>query len=295
MSAKRLTLAVQKKGRLAEGGFDLLKRAGVKLAYARDALMRRAENLPLDLMLIRDDDIPSFVATGACDYGIVGENVLYEAAARSKRVAELEVALKLGFARCRLKLAAPAGGDIASVGDLAGRTVATSYPGLTARYLAEHGLEAEIVEMGGSVEIAPRMGVADAVCDLVSTGATLEANGLRAFETVLESEAVLVRRPGDTPQAVAATAELLFQRFEGVIASRQTKYILLNAPRDRLDDIRAVLPGSDAPTVAPVVGREDVVAVHAVCTEEVFWSTLERLKGAGARSILVMPIEKMMS
>jgi ATP phosphoribosyltransferase len=295
MTAQRLRLAVQKKGRLAEGGFDLLKRAGVKLAYARDELSRRAENLPLDLMLIRDDDIPSFVAGGACDYGIVGENVLYEAAARSRRVAELEVALKLGFARCRLKLAGPADGSIRTAADLAGRTVATSYPGLLRRYLDERGIDAEIVEMGGSVEIAPRMGVADAICDLVSTGATLEANGLVAFETVLESEAVLVRKPRAPAGEAAATADLLIQRFEGVIASRQTKYILLNAPRDRLDEIRAILPGSDAPTVAPVVGREDVVAVHAVCTEEVFWSTLERLKGAGARSILVMPIEKMMS
>ncbi|XBQ15901.1 MAG: ATP phosphoribosyltransferase [Oceanicaulis sp.] len=295
MSAPRLILAVQKKGRLAEGGLELLKRAGVKLAYGRDELMRRAENLPLDLMLIRDDDIPSFVASGACDYGIVGENVLYEAQARSKRLAGLEIALKLGFARCRLKLAAPKDGAIRSIADLEGRTVATSYPGLTAKFLAERGVNAEMVEMGGSVEVAPRMGVADAICDLVSTGATLEANGLEAFETVLESEAVLVRRPEARAPEIDQTAELLVERFKGVIASRQTKYILLNAPADRLEEVRAILPGTDAPTVAPVVGREDVVAVHAVCTEEVFWSTLEKLKAVGARSILVMPIEKMMA
>jgi ATP phosphoribosyltransferase len=152
-----------------------------------------------------------------------------------------------------------------------------------------------MVEMGGSVEVAPRVGVADAICDLVSTGATLEANGLRAFETVFESEAVLIRRKDGLPEAIEETAGLLVQRFEGVIASRQTKYILLNAPTDRIDDVRKILPGNDAPTVAPVVGREDVVAVHAVCTEEVFWSTLEQLKAVGARSILVMPIEKMMA
>ncbi len=295
MSAQRLTLACQKKGRLADGGFDLLKRAGVKLAYGRDQLLRRAENLPLDLMLIRDDDIPSFVATGACDYGIVGENELYETMERSSRLANLEVALKLGFAKCRLKLAAPVDGDIQSVEDLQGRSVATSYPGLTAKFLKERGIDAEMVEMGGSVEVAPRVGVADAICDLVSTGATLEANGLRAFDTVFESEAVLIRRKNDLAEAVEETAGLLVQRFEGVIASRQTKYILLNAPTDRIEEVRAVLPGTDAPTVAPVVGRDDVVAVHAVCTEEVFWSTLEKLKAAGARSILVMPIEKMMA
>lgn len=295
MSEDRLRLAVQKKGRLAEGGLDLLKRAGVKLAYGRDALMRRAQNFPLDLMLIRDDDIPNFVASGACDYGIVGENVLYEAQARSRRIADLEIAMKLGFARCRLKLAAPKDSGITSSADLAGKTVATSYRGLTARYLAERGIEAETVEMSGSVEVAPRMKIADAICDLVSTGATLEANGLEAFETVLESEAVLVRAPSPRNGSVASTADLLAARLNGVIASRQTKYILLNAPKDRLDDVCAVLPGSDAPTVAPVVGREDVVAVHAVCTEEVFWSTLEKLKAVGARSILVMPIEKMMA
>ncbi|MGJ3230479.1 MAG: ATP phosphoribosyltransferase [Oceanicaulis sp.] len=295
MSAPRLILAVQKKGRLAEGGLDLLKRAGVKLAYGRDELMRRAENTPLDLMLIRDDDIPNFVASGACDYGIVGENVLYEAQAKTRRLQGLEIAMKLGFARCKLKLAAPKGGAIARVEDLQGKTVATSYPGLTANYLAEQGVEAEMVEMGGSVEVAPRMGVADAICDLVSTGATLEANGLEAFETVLESEAVLIKRPTPRFPEIDETAGLLIERFKGVIASRQTKYILLNAPADRLDEVRAILPGTDAPTVAPVVGRDDVVAVHAVCTEEVFWTTLEKLKSVGARSILVMPIEKMMA
>lgn len=295
MSAPRLILAVQKKGRLAEGGLDLLKRAGVKLAYGRDELMRKAENTPLDLMLIRDDDIPNFVASGACDYGIVGENVLYEAQAKVKRLQGLEIAMKLGFARCRLKLAAPKGGAIARVEDLQGKTVATSYPGLTAKYLLDRGVEAEMVEMGGSVEVAPRMGVADAICDLVSTGATLEANGLEAFETVLESEAVLIKRPQARHVGIEETASLLIERFKGVIASRQTKYILLNAPADRLDEVRDILPGTDAPTVAPVVGREDVVAVHAVCTEEVFWTTLEKLKSVGARSILVMPIEKMMA
>jgi len=295
MSAgERLIVAVQKKGRLAEGGFDLIKRAGVKLAYGKDELLRKAENVALDLMLIRDDDIPSFVASGACDYGIVGENVLYEAQSRTERLQSLEIVLKLGFARCSLKLAAPKAGPIKTVEDLQGRSVATSYPGLTAKFLADRGVSAEMVEMGGSVEVAPRMGVADAICDLVSTGATLEANGLAAFETVLDSEAVLVRR-SDVAPAKAEIANLLTERFKGVIASRQTKYILLNAPRDRLEEVRAILPGNDAPTVAPVVGREDVVAVHAVCTEEVFWSTLEKLKSVGARSILVMPIEKMMA
>lgn len=295
MSEARLNLAVQKSGRLADGGMSLLKRAGLRFAYGRDALHRRAENMALDLLLLRDDDIPSFVAGGACDYGIVGENVLYEAQARSPRYGNVEVALKLGFAGCTLKLAAPKGGPIRSSSDLAGKAVATSYPGLTRQYLAARGIEAEIVEMRGSVEVAPRMGIADAICDLVSTGATLDANGLEAFETVLESEAVLVRRSNGRNGPVAKVASTLIERAQGVIASAQTKYILLNAPTDRLDEIKALLPGSDAPTVAAVAGRDDVVAVHAVCREQVFWETLERLKAAGARAILVLPIEKMMA
>lgn len=295
MSDARLKLAVQSKGRLSEGGMDLLKRAGVRFAYGRDQLHARAENMPLDLMLVRDDDIPSFVAGGACDYGIVGENVLYEMQARSRRYANLEVALPLGFASCTLKLAAPKGGAIGSVADLAGRSVATSYPGLTRKYLAERGIEAEIVEMRGSVEVAPRMGIADAICDLVSSGATLEANGLAAFETVLESQAVLVRRTTGRNQDVDGVAHTLIERAEGVIASAQTKYILLNAPKDRLAEIKALLPGSDAPTIAQIADRDDVVAVHAVCRERVFWETLEKLRGAGARAILVLPIEKMMA
>jgi len=295
MTDARLNLAVQKSGRLAEGGMSLLKRAGLRFGYGRDALHRRAENMPLDLLLLRDDDIPSFVAGGACDYGIVGENVLYEVQARSERYGNLDVALRLGFAGCTLKLAAPKDGPVSAVADLEGRAVATSYPGLTRRYLEERGITAEIVEMRGSVEVAPRLGIADAICDLVSTGATLEANGLAAFETVLESEAVLIRRRNGRNGPVAEVAATLIQRAEGVIASAQTKYILLNAPTAKLPDIKALLPGSDAPTVAAVAGRDDVVAVHAVCREQVFWETLERLKAAGARAILVLPIEKMMA
>jgi ATP phosphoribosyltransferase len=295
MTEARLNLAVQKSGRLADGGMDLLKRAGLRFAYGRDALHRRAENMALDLLLLRDDDIPSFVAGGACDYGIVGENVLYEVQARSDRYANLEVALKLGFAGCTLKLAAPKDGAIRKPEDLDGKAVATSYPGLTRKFLSERGVTAEIVEMRGSVEVAPNMGIADAICDLVSTGATLEANGLVAFETVLESEAVLVRRKNGRNGPVADVANTLIERAQGVIASAQTKYILLNAPTDRLEDIKRLLPGSDAPTIAAVAGRDDVVAVHAVCREQVFWGTLERLKAAGARAILVLPIEKMMA
>jgi ATP phosphoribosyltransferase len=291
----RLRIAVQSRGRLSDAGMELLRNCGLRFAYGRDRLHQRAENMPVDLMLVRDDDIPSFVAGGACDYGIVGENVLREEQAIGGRAQGLEIALRLGFSRCSLKFAAPVGGSIRTVADLEGKTVATSYPGLTQQYLDAQGVSAQIVTMRGSVEVAPRLKIADAICDLVSSGATLEANGLEAFETLLESEAVLVRPEADRPAASEAIAEVLMRRAEGVIASTRTKYIMLNAPKDRLDAIRALLPGSDAPTVATIAGRNDVVAVHAVCRERVFWETLEGLKAEGARAILVLPIEKMLA
>ena len=291
----RLRIAVQSKGRLAEGGMDLLKRCGLRFAYGRDKLHQRAENMAVDLMLVRDDDIPNFVASGACDYGIVGENVLREEQEAGGRARELEVALRLGFAGCTLKLAAPQGGPVKCVADLAGRAIATSYPAITASFLRERGIDAEIVEMRGSVEVAPRLRIADAICDLVSSGATLQANGLEAFETVLESEAVLVRRRSGRDAETDAVANVLMRRADGVIASAQTKYIMLNATKDRLDAIRALLPGADSPTIAQIAGRDDVVAMHAVCRERVFWETLEALEAEGARAILVLPIEKMLA
>ena len=291
----RLRIAVQSKGRLAEGGMDLLKNCGLRFAYGRDKLHQSAENMPVDLMLVRDDDIPNFVASGACDYGIVGENVFREEQLGSSRGRELEIALRLGFSKCTLKLASPRDGTIRNVADLDGKAVATSYPAITADYLERNGVKAEIVEMHGSVEVAPRLNIADAICDLVSSGATLEANGLTAFETVLVSEAVLVRRKERRSEDTDKIANILMRRAQGVIASAQTKYIMLNAPTDRLDAIKALLPGSEAPTVAQIAGRDDVVALHAVCRERVFWETLEALEAEGARAILVLPIEKMLA
>ncbi len=291
----RLRIAVQSKGRLAEGGMDLLKNCGLRFAYGRDKLHQSAENMPVDLMLVRDDDIPNFVASGACDYGIVGENVFREEQLGSSRGRELEIALRLGFSKCTLKLASPRDGTIRNLADLDGKAVATSYPAITADYLERNGVKAEIVEMHGSVEVAPRLNIADAICDLVSSGATLEANGLTAFETVLVSEAVLVRRKESRSEDTEKIANILMRRAQGVIASAQTKYIMLNAPTDRLDAIKALLPGSEAPTVAQIAGRDDVVALHAVCRERVFWETLEALEAEGARAILVLPIEKMLA
>jgi ATP phosphoribosyltransferase len=291
----RLRIAVQSKGRLAEGGMELLKKCGLRFADGRNKLHQRVENMPIDLMRVRDDDIPNFVASGACDYGIVGENVFRESSAQSVGGAALEIAQPLGFARCTLKLAAPVADCIRSVTGLQGRKIATSYPQITRRFLAEANIVAEVVEMRGCVEVAPRLKIADAICDLVSSGATLEANGLEPFATVFESEAVLIRRRQQRDPAADAVAAILMRRAEGVIASAQTKYILLNAPSTHVDAITALLPGADAPTVSSIAGRDDIVAIHAVCRERVFWETLEALKHQGARSILVLPIEKMLA
>ena len=290
----RLHMAVQKSGRLADRSRRLLADAGLQLSESgKNHLAARAENFPLDLMFVRDDDIPTFVADGVCELGIVGQNVLEEYALGCPRPRFEEVA-RLGFGRCSLKIAAPEALKSFQLNMLDGQRIATSYPRLLARFLKRHGLDAEIITMRGAVELAPRLGIARFVCDLVSTGATLEANGLAPVIDVFDSEAVLVRtlQPIDTAQRDKTDA--LQTRIDGVIATAESKYIVLNAPEAALAAISEILPGVDAPTVVPLIGRPGHVAVQAVCQESVFWETLERLKGAGASGILVMPIEKMM-
>jgi ATP phosphoribosyltransferase len=202
--------------------------------------------------------------------------------------------MRLGFGRCALKIAAPEGFAYDGPHALDGVRIATSYPRILRKFLDQNGVGAEIVTMRGAVEVAPRLKLAQAICDLVSTGATLEANGLAAVETVLESEAVLIRAPGSLTPDLAPIRDSFIARVRGVTASRGAKYVMMNAPRAALPQISAILPGADAPTVTPLAGRDDAVAVHAVCQESVFWETLERLKAAGASAILVLPIEKMM-
>ena len=288
----RLHIAIQKSGRLSDQSKDLLKGAGLKIQGGKNALTARAENFPLDLMFVRDDDIPTFVADGVCELGICGQNVLEEYAL-GFAAPRFETVAALGFGRCSLKIAAPEGMAYETA-MLAGQRIATSYPRLTARFLAERGVEAEIVTMKGAVELAPRLGIARFVCDLVSTGATLEANGLAAVETVFDSEAVLVRTLKTVAPALAERATALMTRINGVIATAESKYIVLNATEESLAEIARILPGAEAPTVIPLAGRPGHYAVQAVCQESVFWETLEKLKAAGASAILVMPIEKMM-
>ena len=287
----RLRIAVQKSGRLADRSLELIKAAGLNVMKGANDLLYRVENHPIDLLRVRDDDIPTFVADGVCDMGVVGLNVLEE---QKNGGPDAEIIMPLGFGRCELKLAAPPGLDYAGPGSLEGLRVATSYPKILKRFLADRGVTADIVTMRGAVEVAPRLKLAHAICDLVSTGATLEANGLVAADSVLKSEAVLIRSPVPPEPALAGLLDSLIQRVSGVVASQGAKYVMLNAPRSALDEISAILPGAGSPTVTPLAGREDAVAVHAVCQESVFWETLEKLKGAGASAILVLPIEKMM-
>ncbi len=295
---QRIKIALQKNGRLTEHSLELLERCGLKFIQSKDQLFCYGENMPIDLLLVRDDDIPGHVHDDVCDLGIVGLNVVEE-----KRL-ELEHAGKealykqvfdVDFGHCRLSIAAPDGTGYAGPQDLNNSKIATSYTNLLRNYLNKHSVEAEIVYFSGAVEIAPKLGKADFICDLVSTGGTLKANALHEVDTLLDSEAIIIQTLKPLEPAKQALVDKILQRLDGVLQVRESKYIMLNAPKDALDRIAALLPGSEAPTVVPLDGSSDRVAVHAVCTENVFWETLENLKAAGATSLLVLPIEKMLA
>ena len=294
----RLKIAVQKSGRLTEASVDLLTRCGLKLSRGKDQLIGFGENMPLDVLFVRDDDIPDLVQEDVCDLGLVGLNVLEEkrlklhAQGLPAPTAQLR---NLEFGRCRLSLAIPDTVPYLGLNSLHGTRIATTYPNLLGRYLSEREIQAEIVTLSGAVEIAPRLGRADLICDLVSTGSTLQANHLKEVETVLESHAVLIRTPRELPQAKNDWVERLLLRIDGVQQVRESKYIMLHAPRSALVEIRRLLPGSESPTIIPLEGTLNRVAIHAVCRENVFWETLERLKQAGASDLLVLPVEKMLA
>ncbi len=293
MSVPRLHLAVQKSGRLSDMSRELLRDAGLRIQHGKNDLSARVENFPIDLMFVRDDDIPVFVSDGVCELGIVGLNVLEEYRLGHPG-SGIEIAASLGFGRCGLRLAAPEGLAYAGPASLEGSRIATSYPRILRRFLDERQVSADIIEMNGAVELAPRLQVATFVCDIVSTGATLEANGLRVVDNVLDSEAVLIRTSAPLAAEKNETGEKLLRRVEGVLATKESKYIMLNASSDALPRITELLPGAGAPTIVPLHGQPGQFAVHAVCQESVFWETLQKLKAAGASAILVVPIEKMM-
>jgi ATP phosphoribosyltransferase len=297
-SSMRLKIAVQKSGRLTDSSLEMLSRCGLRYTRGKDQLMCHGENMPLDVLFVRDDDIPDLVQEDVCDLGVVGLNVVEEKrlAFRARGLSPLfESVQTLDFGRCKLCIAVPDGFDYRGVASLAGKRIATTYPYILGRFLAERSIRAEIVVLSGSVEIAPRLGRADLICDLVSTGSTLAANHLRQVEVVLESQAVLIRTPVPIPDEKRDWTRRLLMRIDGIEQVKGSKYIMLHASRASLPAIAKLLPGSEAPTVIPLEGLGDRVAVHAVCRENVFWETLEQLKGAGASSVLVLPVEKMLA
>lgn len=293
----RIKVAIQKSGRLTDRSLELLERCGLKYTRGRDQLIGFGENMPVDVLLVRDDDIPGLVRDDVCDLGIVGMNVLEER--RLQFVAQgmpepFRVIRPLDYGGCRLAFGYPDDSGFKSIDDLRGRRVATSYPLIVRDYLTRQRIEAEVVEFSGAVEIAPSLGRADAICDLVSSGATLLANRLKEGETVLDSQAILIQTPIGVPEAKREWIARLLQRIDGVMQVRESKYVMMNAPKAALPAIARLLPGAEAPTVIPLDGRGDKVAIHVVCRENVFWETLENLKAAGASSLLVLPVEKML-
>ncbi|KIC93432.1 ATP phosphoribosyltransferase [Flavihumibacter solisilvae] len=282
---QKLKIAIQKSGRLYEDSVKLLKDCGIDVKNGINKLKTEAENFPLEIYFLRDDDIPQYVEDAVADIGIVGENVVFE---KNKKVSIVE---QLGFGKCRLSIAVGRKDDYNGVGYLNGRRIATSYPVLVQKFLAENGVQAELHEISGSVEIAPGIGLADAIVDLVSSGSTLFMNGLKEVDTVLRSQAVLIRNQGLDENKLQILERLLF-RIRAVKKAKNNKYVLLNAPNDKLSEIIALLPGMKSPTVLPLA-EPGWSSVHSVLSENQFWDIIEQLKAAGAQGILVVPIEKM--
>ncbi|MBO2603751.1 ATP phosphoribosyltransferase [Shewanella algae] len=297
MTSNRLRIAIQKSGRLSKESQQLLKNCGVKFTVNEQRLIAHADNMPLDLLRVRDDDIPGLVMDGVVDLGIIGENVLEEEQIERQTLGKPSACNKLrqlDFGACRLSLAVPSEFPYQDAASLEGLRIATSYPNLLRRFMQNKGISYHDCMLKGSVEVAPRAGLADGICDLVSTGATLEANGLYETEVIFRSMACVIQSQQTQTPAKQALIDKLMSRVNGVIRARESKYILLHAPTETLEQIVALLPGAENPTVLPLNDDSNRVAIHAVSTEDLFWDTMEELTKLGASSILVMPIEKMM-
>ncbi len=280
-----LKIAIQKSGRLFDDSIKLLNECGIELSNGANKLRSEAFNFPLEVFFLRDDDIPQYVEDGVADVGIVGENVIYEV---NKNV---KVVDKMGFGKCRLSIAIPKNDNYKTVKRLNGKKIATSYPNILGAYLKSQKVKATIEMVSGSVEIAPSVGLADAICDLVSSGSTLFANGLKEAEVIFRSEAALIANPKLNKEKSLILKKLLM-RIQSVKKSRHNKYVLLNAPNNKLDVICKILPGMKSPTILPLADK-GWSSVHSVIDEEKFWEVIEKLKENGAQGILVVPIEKM--
>jgi ATP phosphoribosyltransferase len=282
---KTLKIAIQKSGRLNEKSVEILKNCGLSFENYKSSLISTVTNFPLEILFLRDDDIPEYVQDGIADLGIVGENVIVEAGA------EVTYLQKLGFGKCTLKIAIPNESRITEIAQLEGKAIATSYPVILDKYLKENHVNADIRTISGSVEIGPGLGLSDAICDIVSTGGTLKSNGLKPFSEVMKSEAVLIGSKGS--ELLPEVQELL-QRILSVLRAKETKYVVLNVAKTNLKKVVDLLPGVKSPTVVPLFD-EEWVAVHSVISENDFWEKINILKSAGAQGIVVMPIEKIIA
>jgi len=279
---KTLKIAIQKSGRLNEKSVELLKNCGLNFENYKSSLISPVSNFPLEILFLRDDDIPEYVQDGIADLGIVGENVIQET---EVKVSYLQ---KLGFGKCSLKIAITNNSDVQQLSDLNGKSIATTYPVILGKFLQKNGINSDIRTISGSVEISPGLGLSDAICDLVSTGGTLKSNGLKPFADVMSSEAVLIGRKGSEDEILI---QELIQRIQSVLRAKETKYVVLNAPSKSLPEILKLLPGVKSPSVVPLA-EAGWVAVHTVIPERDFWDRISQLKQAGAQGIVVMPIEK---
>jgi ATP phosphoribosyltransferase len=282
-----LRIAIQKSGRLQESSLQLLKESGLSFTNGKDQLKTQVRNFPVEVLFLRDDDIPQYVEDRVADVGIVGENVWVEKQKNNDLIKRLD------FAKCRLSMAIPRSETYTDIKYLQGKNIATSYPVIVQQFLDRKGIQAGIHEISGSVEIAPGIGLADAICDIVSTGSTLLSNGLKEVEIVMQSEAVLIATPGLDPAKKAILDQLLF-RMEAVQSAKNNKYILLNCPNSSIEKITNVIPGMKSPTIMPL-SREGWSSLHSVVNENDFWEKIGLLKSLGAEGILVIPIEKMIA
>lgn len=285
MKDQKIRIAVQKGGRLHDSSLELLRSCGIKVENFSNKLRTQANNFPLEVLFLRDDDIPSCVADGVADIGIVGENLLVETGSK------VDTALRLGFGKCRLSIALPREKSYSELKDLEGLRIATSYTTILETFLKEKNIKADIHPISGSVEIAPSIGLADAIFDIVSTGSTLTMNGLKEVELVMRSEALLISNPNLSPEAAELLRKIVF-RIQAVQKAKANKYILLNAPNEKIDTICRILPGMNSPTIVPLA-MEGWSSLHSVVNEDEFWEVIESLKANGAEGILVVPIEKM--
>jgi ATP phosphoribosyltransferase len=282
---KTLKIAIQKSGRLNEKSVELLKNCGLNFDNYKSSLISPVSNFPLEILFLRDDDIPEYVQDGIADLGIVGENMIEETEV------DVNYLQRLGFGKCTLKIAIPNNSDIQQLSDFNGKAIATSYPAILEKYLAKNDIKADVRMISGSVEISPGLGLSDAIFDIVSTGGTLKSNGLKPFSDVMTSEAILIGNKNvERPELI----EELIARIQSVLRAKETKYVVLNVSRDNLEKVLALLPGVKSPSVIPLA-ESDWVAVHTVVPERDFWDKISQLKQAGAQGIIVMPIEKIIA